>query len=658
MTLLSIRRDTDDAPETIVLGPRASTGEGHAVFQNVAAHLQAGRQQAAVDELKALSPSQSFNAAQCRLVGSILVGADAVQEALGWFERSHRLSPQDPEAAANHATLLFQLGRLEEALDCYDAALRLSRTDAKVFYNRGLVLRALDRTDEAIVSLDEALKLDPSDPETLRAGGLILRDAGRLENALAFFEEGLRLRPDFRECHIDRANLLQKLGSFEAAVVAYTEALEIFPNDADLLNNRGGALRELGNLEAARESYEAALAVRPAFPQALFNCGTVLLKTAAPETALARYDAALALRPNYADAHVGRGVALKGLGRFDEAEAAFDMALQQEPDSAHAKNNKGALQLLRGDFAAGLDGYEYRWMSSGIHKRTLNFPIPEWRGLDNGSSAGRERVLVYDEQGFGDTFQFTRYLPLMADAGLDVTFFCRSELLHLIRGIDARVRVVDYFGPEETFDSQIALSSLPHAFGTRVDTIPAPRSYLAADPQRVAHWRTQLAGAGFKVGLCWQGNTNPLADLNRSIPLAEMAPFAALKGVRLISLQKLMGEEAAAAMSLGIEVISMLDTGRDAFVDTAAVMQNVDLIVTCDTSIAHLAGALGCPSFVLLKRVPDWRWLLDRADSPWYPSMRLFRQSERGNWAQVVAEVAAEVANPRAQYVADLAESH
>ncbi|MGO9007373.1 MAG: tetratricopeptide repeat protein [Beijerinckiaceae bacterium] len=649
MTLLTPRRAAaDDAP-----APTASADECRAVFHSVAAHLQAGRKQEAVDELKILLPSQVAEAAQCQLVGSILVGANALQEALGWFERAYRLSPEDPGSAANHATLLFRLGRLEEALLGYDAALRLCRTDAKVFYNRGLVLRALGRTNEAIGSLDEALKLDPGDPETLRAGGLILRDAGRLERAVAFFEEAIRLRPDFRECLIDRANLLQKLGRFEAAVAAYSEALVRFPNDADLLNNRGGALRELGELDAALESYEAALAVRPAFPQALFNRGTILLKKAPPDAALAAYEAALALRPNYCDAHVGRGVALKELCRFDEADEAFDVALAQEPDSAHAKNNKGALQLLRGDFAAGLDGYEFRWLATGVHKRTLNFPIPEWQYPGR---AG-ERVLVYDEQGFGDTFQFSRYLPLMAEAGVAVTFFCRGALVHLMRGIDPRVRVVDHFGREAVFHAQIALSSLPRAFGTRLETIPAPSGYLAADPQRVAQWRNRLGAHGFKIGLCWQGNPNPCADLNRSIPFAAFAPLAALQGVRLISLQRPDVAAAAAAASLGVEVAPDLDAEGDAFADTAAVMQNVDLIVACDTSVAHLAGALGRPVFVLLKRVPDWRWLLDRTDSPWYPTMRLFRQKERGNWAQVVARVAAAVVNLLAQHESSPAES-
>jgi hypothetical protein len=224
-------------------------------------------------------------------------------------------------------------------------------------------------------------------------------------------------------------------------------------------------------------------------------------------------------------------------------------------------------------------------------------------------------------------------------------------------GIDPRVQVIDHFGPETVLDSQIALSSLPRAFGTRLETIPAPQSYLAAEPEHVARWRNRLGAYGFKIGLCWQGNPNPCADLNRSIPLGAFSPLAALQGVRLISLQRPDVAAAASAALPGVEVEPDLDAEGDAFADTAAVMQNVDLIVTCDTSIAHLAGALGRPVLVLLKRVPDWRWLLDRADSPWYPTMRLFRQQERGNWAEVVARVTTAVASLQAEHEASPAES-
>jgi Glycosyltransferase family 9 (heptosyltransferase) len=249
------------------------------------------------------------------------------------------------------------------------------------------------------------------------------------------------------------------------------------------------------------------------------------------------------------------------------------------------------------------------------------------------------RIAVFDEQGHGDAIQFARYLPLLAGRGADVTSFCRGRLHRLFRGLDCPIRLADGFEGEGPFDYQIALSSLPRAFGTRLETIPAQLSYLRAEDGLVQKWMAWLGPQKFKIGICWRGNPNPKADPSRSIPLAYFARLAAVESVRLISLQK---REACADDETLPDLIlpgGDFDSGPDAFVDTAALMQNLDLIVTCDTSLAHLAGALGRPVWVILKDVPDWRWLLDRQDSPWYPTMRLFRQQERGNWEEVFERV-------------------
>ncbi len=331
---------------------------------------------------------------------------------------------------------------------------------------------------------------------------------------------------------------------------------------------------------------------------------------------------------------------------MNEALASFDVAIAQNPESAHAKNNKAAVELLRGDFEHGLEGYEHRWIIGQTHKFKLAFPIPEWRG----DLRAGERLIVFDEQGVGDTIQFCRYLPQLAEAGLDITFFCRNTAQRLVRSLPGAIRCVNDFGPEEQFDSQIALSSLPYAFGTRLSTIPAAVPYLAAEPPLVAAWAERLAKSGstqdFKIGLCWAGNPNARADPRRSIPLKAFLPLMALPGVRVISLQKHHGLEEIAALPQGAKLETLgedFDGGADAFVDSAAVMASLDLIISCDTSVAHLAGALGRPVFVLLKKIPDWRWMLDRPDSPWYPTMRLFRQKEPGDWDGVVGNVVAAV---------------
>ena len=620
--------------------PRAlGEAELDTILNAAATDLRSARAEAARERLLALDPAFVTSPERCHLAGLILIGAKDPAEALGWFARARTLRPGYAEAVSQMGAVFQQLGRCQEALKAYDEALNLGLHDAVAFYNRGIVLRVLGRSDEAIASFDQALRLKPAYPDALRAGAVLLSEAGQFENALEFIEEALRIKPDFYEAHLDRANWLHRLGSFEAALSACSEALEVFPSHSDLLNNRAIIFQELGELEAALASLDLALAAKRDFPQALFNRGVLLLKLASPEEALASFDRALLLAPAYSAALVGRGVALKEQGLFVEAEAAFDAALGYEPDSAHAKNNKGALRLLRGDFEQGWEGYESRWISGLTPKAKLQFPIQEW----SGKYRAGEKLIVFDEQGFGDAFQFCRYLPLIARAGTNVTFFCRSSLLRLMRGLGS-VCCLDDLGPHEAFDSQIALLSLPRALATRLDSIPADIPYLSPEPELVAKWAERLSSdKQFKIGLCWHGSPNARADPARSMPLACFAGLARAgcppRQPAATRRPQRTRERAFRNRNFGDD----FDSGPDAFIDTAAVMQSLDLIVSCDTSVAHLAGALGRPVFVMLKKIPDWRWLLDRDDSPWYPTMRLFRQRERGDWGDVMARVAAAI---------------
>jgi hypothetical protein len=250
-----------------------------------------------------------------------------------------------------------------------------------------------------------------------------------------------------------------------------------------------------------------------------------------------------------------------------------------------------------------------------------------------------------NDHGFGDTIQFCRYLPLMAAAGVEPTFLCPPRLRRLLSSLTG-IRLVAERSPGERFDAQIAVSSLPRAFATRLETVPASVPYLAAEPERARRWAARIGAGGFKIGIVWQGNPNPEADTARSIPLAAFAPLAAIAGVRLISLQVGCGVEQLGDLPAGMRVETLgddFDVGSDGFVDTAAAMGALDLVVTCDTSVAHLAGALARPTWVALKQVAEWRWLRDRDDSPWYPTMRLFRQAQRGVWSDVFAAMAAEL---------------
>ena len=298
-------------------------------------------------------------------------------------------------------------------------------------------------------------------------------------------------------------------------------------------------------------------------------------------------------------------------------------------------------------FAHGWEGYEARWIAGKSLKRRArasNIPIGP-----PASSKG-ERVLIMNDHGLGDTIQFFRYVHLMLEAGVAASFLCPPKLHRLLSSFGG-VRLIDKIGDDDAFDAQIALSSLPRAFATRLHNVPAPIPYLKADPALQDKLATRIGETGFRIGVVWQGNPNPEADMARSMPLAALAPLAALPNVRLISLQKGFGTEQLAALPKGMNVATLgadFDAGPDAFVDTAAAMTQLDLIVTCDTSIAHLAGALGRPVWVALKKDAEWRWLRDRDDSPWYPTMRLFRQAQRGDWSGVFATMTERLAPTRA----------
>jgi hypothetical protein len=414
------------------------------------------------------------------------------------------------------------------------------------------------------------------------------------------------------------------------------------PGHPDILSNRGVAHYELGRNTEALADYEGALRVRPKSAHVLLNRANVLLRLGHPVQALADCDTALVEKPDYIEAFGSRGIALRDLGRFAEAIAAFDAALALNPNFAHARNNRGGTRLLIGDFEKGWEDYEFRWIGGETPKRELKLPLPEW----SGRMKPGEHILVFDEQGFGDAIQFSRYLPLLVEGGLKVTFFCRRKLHALLGTLGAGIKFVDTIGKVEDFDCQIALSSLPFICGTRLETIPSKTPYIFAEVKRIARWKEQIGDAGFKIGLCWRGNQDVRADPGRSIALASFAPLA-MDGVRLISLQAHnhgTDQFADLPSSMNVEALGEdYDAGADAFLDAAAAMQALDLIVTCDTSIAHLAGALGRPVWLLLKPIPDWRWLLDRTDSPWYPSMRLFRRTEAESWADLLRRVSEEL---------------
>jgi Flp pilus assembly protein TadD len=497
--------------------------------------------------------------------------------------------------------------------------------EAQALYSAGDAKAAADR-------LDQALRLRPHFAEALAFGAFLIERSGRLETAARFYGRALEFKADMPVVWGNYGKILFRLRQFEGALAAFEAGLAWRGGDADLLNGLAATLRELGRLEESAAAAGQALAGDPHSAEAALNLGNALHKLGRPQEALDAYGCALAAKPAHADALCGSALALRALGRLDEARKAF--ASSEELGCREAIAGRGCLDLMLGDFEPGWEGYEARWIAGRSLSEALGLRFPWWRGP---GTAGR--VLVFNDHGLGDTLQFCRYLPMMKAAGVEATFVVPLKMHRLLKGLG--VRLVEAAPEGETFEAQIALSSLPRAFGTRLSTVPAAVPYLCAEPERVELWRGRLGPAGFRIGCAWQGNADPAADRARSFPLAALASIAAVAGVRLVSLQAEPGGAGIEAAPFAIQSPGDgFDAGGDSFVDTAALMASLDLVISCDTSLAHLAGALARPVWAALKFDAEWRWLRGRDDSPWYPTARLFRQPQAGDWASVFATMA------------------
>ena len=348
--------------------------------------------------------------------------------------------------------------------------------------------------------------------------------------------------------------------------------------------------------------------------------------------ALACYDRAIAIRPDYAEAFSNRGLALQELKRLDEALASHDRAIALKPDYPEGFKNRALCKFLAGQYSEGWIDYEWRWHTADFPSKAPKFA--KWEGE---TLEGRH-LLVFSEQGLGDIIQFARYLPLLPPNRCKLTFLTDPKLVRLLRPLMSGIEVISALGSEQNFDFQCALMSLPLRLGTNVSTIPNLVPYLKAEDDLIAKWSKRIGEHGFKIGIAWQGNPQSPVDQGRSIPLTEYVSLARLSGVRLISLQK--GPGAQLPNDVRIESLGDdFDRGSDAFIDTAAVISSLDLVITADTSIAHIAGALACQTWIALKYVPHWPWMLDREDSPWYPTVRLFRQLKPDDWASVFLQI-------------------
>jgi tetratricopeptide (TPR) repeat protein len=547
-----------------------------------------------------------------------------------------------PGSAAAHYGLghaLGEQGQWQPALAHYREALRLQPDSPEVHNDLGVALAALGQHDEAAARLREAVRVRPDFAPAHRNLGVLLAQQGQPEEGFRCLEEALRLQPGDAEALYNLGNVLRQLDRTDEAVARYQKSLQVQPGRADAYNNLGLALIQSRRFGEAAVLLRQGVRLRPEMASGHNNLGLALTDLGRFGEAEVCFHEALRLQSGYVDAHNNLGIAYRKQGRLDEALACFQVALWLDPRSVGAHFNRALTLLQQGNLAEGWAEYEWRWQFE--HMTPPSFAEPRWDGTP---LAGRT-ILLTTEQGLGDTIQFIRYAPLLQRQGAQVVVECPAALVPLLRTCAGIDRLLARGEPLLAFDTWAPLLSLPGLLGTTLNTIPAEVPYLHAEPARVEAWRQRLAEErGFKVGVVWQGARKYPDDHWRSVPLARFAPLAAVEGVRLVSLQKGPGTEQLRTVRFPIaELTPELDAEGGAFLDTAPVMKNVDLLVMSDTSVTHLAGALGVPVWLATSAAPDWRWLSAREDSPWYPTFRLFRQTRLGDWTDVFERLAAEL---------------
>jgi tetratricopeptide (TPR) repeat protein len=579
------------------------------------------------------------------LLGVVFLQRGNHIEALHHIDLALRINPGNVFALNNRGVTLQELKRLDEALACFERAINLRPDYAEAHSNRGNALKARKRFDEAVASYDRALALRPDYAEAHSNRGDALRERKLFAEALASCERAIALRPDYAEAHSNRGICLHELHRFEEALASYDRALALRPAYVEAHTNRGNVLFDLYRFEEALADFDRALALRADFAAAHSNRGNVLQELRQFAEALASYDRAIALQPDLAEAYSNRGNALKELGRFPQALASFDRALALLPDLGQAHFNAALCLLLLGEFTPGWKKYEWRWETDQLKNEKRNFAQAQWTGSDE---IENKTILIHAEQGFGDTLQFCRYVPRVAQRAGHVILEVPRPLCTLMRTLAGDVQVVARGDPLPAFDLHCPLLSLPLAFDTQLETISSDAPYLFADEAKANAWRVRLGRHDRpRIGLVWAGDprkqlpNSHRIDRQRSIAFDRLAPVIEVEGCDFYSLQK--GEHAAAQLRdspLRQRIIDWTGDLND-FSDTAALIDNLDLVVAVDTSVAHLTGALGKPLWLINRYNTCWRWLLERTDSPWYPTARLFRQDDTRDWDPVIASIAA-----------------
>ena len=615
-----------------------------------AGHYNAGRPQRANALCADILAADPDHLPALHLTAVIAFAAGRMEDGGELLGQVFRLDPNHAPALSTLGDALAVKGEHEGALAAFQRAIALWPLDAGLHGKLGVALSKLSRFGEAETAYRRALALDPNLIQPSFNLATSLAGQGRLTEAEQTYRDVIARDPHHQGAWINLGNLLSDQNRPKEAVAALREALKHERRDRNgpvsadgvvvTLTNLAGCLRELGDLDEALDACQRGLSLDPNYVPALTNLGIILDAQGRFADAVAAYRRAVTVDPAYAQGHANLAVGLRVTGAMDEALAASHRAVALDPDDALIRFNHAHVLLMNGQLASGFEGLRWGKTCKGWSQGYPDFAEPEWQGE---TFAGRT-LLLYAEAGLGDTMQFVRYLPMAAEKGGSIVLQVQPPLVPLLRA-NTNVTVVPLGEPSPRFDLHLPLIGLPRVFGTTLDNIPAAIPYLRADAAKLSQWRGTLDDkTSLRVGVVWSGNPRHKGDRLRSLAAEELLPELMMPDVKLYSLQKdLRASDAPAVAALGQGIVDLAPVLAD-FSDTAAAVTALDLVITVDTSVAHLAGALGRPVWILLPYALDWRWMRDREDTPWYPSMRMFRQRAPQVWDDVIARVSAELA--------------
>jgi tetratricopeptide (TPR) repeat protein len=527
-------------------------------------------------------------------------------------------------------------GHVELAEACYRKILNVDplSSEAKQMLRllQGTTGAGQESSQPSSAIFSDDAKTGPESAEALQHLGEAQERAGDPQAAANSYQRALALKPDSAELHCHLARALYQGGALQPAAEFYRRALVLDPKKHEIYNDLGLVLTDLGNFGAALEVFRRSLILNPRSAKTIAGLGHLFERKGDLISAAEAYRDAIKLDPKMSAAYVDLGFVLYGLGELAEASDCFARLRALQPDSAEATVNLGLIHLLQGNLGAGWTEYESRWkVGVGDERKFLQ---RRWKG----EALGGERILLYAEQGLGDTMQFVRYVALVAERGGEVVLEVQPALHGLLAGTEGASRVISRGDTLPEFTWQCPLMSLPLALGTELDTIPARVPYIVPDAVRVEAWRERLQKNTRRIGLAWAGNPGHPRDRLRSISLEQLVPLLNVADTTFYSLQFGSGSEQMKQLPLGVELVDLGDELKD-FANVAAIVANLDLVISIDSAVVHLAGALGKPVWILLNKGCDWRWFLEREDSPWYPSARLFRQATPSGWQEVVKRI-------------------